>query len=180
MAENSKKRRKPDFNHGEICTLVEMYKVNKHILKTKLSSVLTNRKKQTKWKEITAGVNSKANPGVIRNVEVKKKWSDLLQKAKKDNKDSKRPPTCGGKAPRRGTYSDIVIEIYGPNTPVFEGVPGGLESGIANCDSMDVSGQQHDFSDVSEQQHNVCDVPEQQHNVCDVPEQQHNVCDVPE
>ena len=180
MADNSKKQRKPDFNHGEICTLLEMYKANKDILRTKFSNVLTNQKKQAKWREITAGVNIKASPGVVRNVdEVKKKWSDLLQKAKKDNEDSKRPPTGGGKAPRRGIYSDIVTEIYGPNAPIFQGVPGGLESSIENCDSMDVSGQQHDFSNVSEKQHNVCDVPEQQHNinVCDVPEQQHNVFD---
>ena len=66
---------------------------------------------------IQSQVNARA-VGVKRTeVEVKKKWKDLLSKAKKDASSQKNSPTGVGPRQHISPYSDIILDIYGKESP---------------------------------------------------------------
>ena len=64
--------------------------------------------------------------------EVKKKWKDLLSKAKKDASLQKNPPTGGGPRQQISPYSDIILDIYGKESPSVIGIANAIESASAS------------------------------------------------
>ena len=61
--------------------------------------------------------------GGLRTVEdVRKKWKDLLSRAKKDASAFKNPPNRGGPSPKISVYSGIIIDIFGEDSPTFTGL----------------------------------------------------------
>ena len=65
-------------------------------------------------------------------VEVKKKWKDLLSKAKKDASPQKNPPTGGGSRQHISPHSDIILDIYGKESPSAIGIANTIESASAS------------------------------------------------
>ena len=64
-------------------------------------------------------------------VEVKKKWKDLLSKAKKDA-SSQKNPTGGGPRQHISPYSDIILDIYRKESPSVIGIANAIESASAS------------------------------------------------
>ena len=65
--------------------------------------------------------------------EIRKKWNDLVSKAKKDASSQKNPPTGGGPLPNVSPYSEIVLNMYGRDSPAVICIDGGLESSASQC-----------------------------------------------
>lgn len=121
------KKRKMNFSDGEIRKLIELYSQHKDVLTAKQSNSVTNKRKILIWGEITEAVNDSSD--CLRSVkDIKKKWKDLLTKARKDASDKKKKPTGGGPPPKPSIYSDIIIDIFGEDCPAFTGLDG-VESG---------------------------------------------------
>ncbi|CAL8283330.1 unnamed protein product [Boreogadus saida] len=53
---------------------------------------------------------------------------DLLSRAKKDMSAPKNHPTGGGPPPKTSPYSDIIVTIFGEDSPAFVGLDG-VDSG---------------------------------------------------
>lgn len=75
---------------------------------------------------ITAAVNEAEGGLGGRTVdEVKKKWKDLLQAARRDSSLLKPPPpTGGGPPPKISPYSTIIMDVFGDDSPAFNGLKG--------------------------------------------------------
>jgi hypothetical protein len=52
-------------------------------------------------------------------------------RVKKDIFKRKNPATGGGPAPKLKRTTEMIIEIYGDESPMFWGIPGGRESGVS-------------------------------------------------
>ena len=125
---DAKPKRKACFSDGEIRCLIDLFHQNKDILLKKINNSNTNQKKKKVWIEIATAVNARAID-VKRTVdEVKKKWKDLLSKAKKDASLQKNPPTGGGPRSQISPYSDIILDIYGKDSPSVVGIENAIES----------------------------------------------------
>ncbi|XP_046566103.1 uncharacterized protein LOC124274775 [Haliotis rubra] len=106
-----------------------MYGDNKELLISRLSNNITNRRKQDVWKKITNLINSRSS-GITRDLdEVKKKWKDLLRKAKKDIAAHKNPTTGGGPQHKDSAYTSWVLDIIGTESSSLVGIEEGVESG---------------------------------------------------
>ena len=120
-----RKKRKSNFSDSEIKTLIEKYDQHKYVITSKQSNTITNKRKKETWKSITASIKELQNSADFRTVEeVKKKWQELLSKAKKDAGRMKRVPTGGGPLPKASIYSKTVIQVVGENSPAFIGLEG--------------------------------------------------------
>ncbi|CAL8377825.1 unnamed protein product [Gadus morhua 'NCC'] len=127
MEENRK--RKVNFTDVEIRKLIELYSENKTALTAKQSNVVTNKTKQETWRFIMESLNSCSDSGCHRtDGDIKKKWKDLLSRAKKDVSSLKHHPTGGGPPPKTSPYSDIIVAIFGEDSPAFVGLDG-VDSG---------------------------------------------------
>ncbi|KAI9543893.1 hypothetical protein NQZ68_004941 [Dissostichus eleginoides] len=73
---------------------------------------------------ITGAINDLGDGGIRTVEECRKKWKDLLSRAKKDASVLKNPPTGGGPAPKTSMYSEIIIAIFGEDSPTFTGLNG--------------------------------------------------------
>lgn len=119
------KKRKNNFTDSEIRKLIEMYSQHKMTLTAKHSNTITNKKKQSSWKIITDAINMLTDSGGQRAVEdVRKKWKDLVSKARKDVSARKSHPTGGGPPPKISIYSDIIVDVFGEDSPTFTGLLG--------------------------------------------------------
>ena len=128
----SKLKRKPRFSDGEIRSLIHLFAEHQDVLLSKFNNLNTNEKKKKVWAEITTAVNARA-VGVKRTVvEVKKKWKDLSSKAKKDASSQKNPSTGGGPRQHISPYSDIILDIYGKESPSVIGIANAIESASAS------------------------------------------------
>lgn len=69
----------------------------------------------------------------VRTIQdVKKKWKDLLSKARKDASQRRNHPTGGGPPYKASVYSDIIIDAFGGHgAHDFAGL-NGEESGIGD------------------------------------------------
>lgn len=56
-------KRKGNFTDMEIRKLIELYSRHKNTLPAKQSNVITNKKKQSTWKEITDVINDCSDSG---------------------------------------------------------------------------------------------------------------------
>ena len=127
MEENRK--RKGNFTDVEIRKLIELYSENMTALTAKQSNVITNKSKQETWRLVMESLNSCSDSGCHRtDGDIKKKWKDLLSRAKKDVSALKHHPTGGGPPPKTSPYSDIIVTIFGEDSPAFVGLDG-VDSG---------------------------------------------------
>ncbi|XP_045931764.1 uncharacterized protein LOC123987151 [Micropterus dolomieu] len=133
------RKRKGNSTDIEIRKLIELYSQHRHTLTAKQSNSITNKKKQTTWKQITEAINDCSDSGCLRTEsDVRKKWKDLLSKAKKDLSSKKHHPTCGGPPPKTSVYSTIIVDIFGEDSPAFI-VLVGAESGGTDLEETAVS-----------------------------------------
>ena len=133
MAE-PKPKRKQCFSDAEIRSLIHLFAEHQDVLLSKFNNSNTNAKIKKVWAEITTAVNARA-VDVKRTVvdhEVKKKWKDLLSKAKKDASSQKNPPTGGRPRQHISPYSDIILDIYGKESPSVIGIANAIESASAS------------------------------------------------
>ena len=129
MEENRK--RKGNFTDVEIRKLIELYSENKTALTAKQSNVNSNKKKQETWRFVMESLNSCSDSGCNRtDADIKKKLKDLLSRAKKDMSTQKNHPTGGGPPPKTSPYSDIIVTIFGEDSPAFVGLDG-VDSGCS-------------------------------------------------
>ena len=131
MAE-SKPKRKQCFSDAEIRSLIHLFAEHQDVLLSKFNNSNTNVKKKKVWAEITTAENARAVDVKRTVVEVKKKWKDLLPKAKKDASSQKNPPTGGGPRQHISPYSDIILDIYGKESPSVIGIANAIESASAS------------------------------------------------
>ncbi|KAI2646096.1 Myb-related transcription factor, partner of profilin [Labeo rohita] len=124
--------RSSQFSFAENICILEEYNAAKSILMNKFSDYNANNKKHKAWSTITDKVNS-INPSVPRTVkDVQKRFKNMVQEAKKEIFKRKKPATGGG--------PKIIIEIYGDESPMFWGIPGGRESGVS-CVTSPAAGE---------------------------------------
>ena len=91
----------------------------------------SNKKKQETWRFVMESLNSCSDSGCNRtDADIKKKLKDLLSRAKKDMSTQKNHPTGGGPPPKTSPYSDIIVTIFGEDSPAFVGLDG-VDSGCS-------------------------------------------------
>lgn len=125
------KKRKQNFSACECSLIVELVEKDLEVLRGKHSNVVTNVRKQKLWKEITAKINS-LGYAVRTPIEVREKWRNLSQYAKKTNAGvvKSRGKTGGGPSekPLDATTAKIINLLR--DEPSFSGIPGGFETGV--------------------------------------------------
>ncbi|XP_060756004.1 uncharacterized protein LOC132867220 [Neoarius graeffei] len=92
------------YSHSENLAILEEFNSYKDVLLGKFSEECSNKKKHEVWEKITSSVNS-VNPSARRDVAA-------VQKRKLK------------------VTTEMVINIYGDESPLFWGVKGGKESGV--------------------------------------------------
>lgn len=118
-----KRERKPNFSDREVTVLLELYQQHCHLLQSKFSSVVTQKRKTGIWEDIATGVSA---CGVAARAagDVRKKWIDIKRAALKANSASKRPQTGGGPPPPRPWFVDNVLDVLGEETSLVDGIEG--------------------------------------------------------
>uniref|UniRef100_A0A8C1Y2S6 Myb/SANT-like DNA-binding domain-containing protein n=1 Tax=Cyprinus carpio TaxID=7962 RepID=A0A8C1Y2S6_CYPCA len=123
--------RSSQFSFAENICILEEYNAAKSTLMNKFNDYNGNSKKHKAWTTITERVNS-VNPSVNRSVkDVQKRFKNMVQEAKKEIFKRKNPATGGGPSPKLKRTTEMIIEIYGDESPMFWGIPGGRESGVS-------------------------------------------------
>ena len=108
-------RRKPNFSDEEIYTLLEEFYKHREVLVPRLCNSSSNKEKMDRWEAIKTAVNAKRKEGPKRTAkDVRKKWIDLLHRAKKDFQEKDRS--------KMSPYSEVIIEICGKDAPLFSGL----------------------------------------------------------
>ena len=131
-----KKKRKANFSSAETTLLVDLVEKNLATLRGKFSSTVTNIKKQKIWEDITTQVNSLGYEKRTA-VEVREKWRNMTQNAKKINsglKKSLRKTGGGPEAKPADATTEKLINLF-HDEPSFSGIQGGLDSGEPSCSS---------------------------------------------
>ncbi len=123
------KKRKQNFTSAECSLLVDLVEKNLGTLRGQFSSTITNAKKQQLWETIASKINSlgyeKRTPA-----EVREKWRNMAQVAKKTNSGllKSQRKTGGGPAEKPPTSTTAkIISLLG-DEPSFSGIQGGFES----------------------------------------------------
>ena len=125
------KKRKQNFTPAECNLLVNLVEQNLETLRGQFSNTVTNAKKQKLWETITSKVNSfgyeKRTP-----IEIREKWRNMTQIAKKTNSGIMRSQrkTGGGPPVKPPTTTTQKIINLLSDEPSFSGIQGGFESGI--------------------------------------------------
>ena len=120
------------FTKEEELYIIEFYEENQNILEG--SGANAAIKKRDAWNTCARVLNSKNPAGKKNGEECRKKWHNLKAKAKSQNAERKRSASKTGGGPPSVSHfvetDEKIISILG-NTPSFNGVEGGIESGIA-------------------------------------------------
>ena len=85
-------KRKPNFTESENVFLVQEFEKHRDILNSKLTSMETNRGKQSVWQEICIGlnrINSNQGKGERTVKEIRRKWKNMVTSAKRHAKQLK-------------------------------------------------------------------------------------------
>ncbi|XP_046546178.1 myb/SANT-like DNA-binding domain-containing protein 4 [Haliotis rubra] len=134
-----KRKRRKNFSAEEENAIQAMFQENAEILNKKFSNEVTNKGKAAIWQKITDCVNNK---GVcFRTVDqVKEKWGNMAQKAKKtfSNYKMQQRKTGGGPPPLEMSQATATIIESMKDTASFSGVPGGMETEISPCETVNL------------------------------------------
>ena len=132
------KKRKQNFTSAECSLLVDLVEKDLGTLRGQFSSTVNNAKKQELWEKITTQINSlgyeKRTPK-----EVREKWRNLAQTAKKTNSGlmlSQRKTGGGPAAKQPSSATTKIISLLG-DEPSFSGIQGGFDSGVFSGKSID-------------------------------------------
>ncbi len=138
------KKRKPNFTKEEMNVLLEEVEGSKDVLFSRLTNVLTNKKKQDRWSLIVNKINAVAPNATSRTLkEIKKKWEDAKAASKKravQLKKEQKQTGGGSKTPDLTNVDQKVLNIIGADS--IDGVADGMESGVSivpSAGSQDIS-----------------------------------------
>ena len=101
-----KRERKANFPDEEVKILLELYQQHFHVLNSKFSNAITQKKKTAVLSETATAVSSSGH--AIRTV----KWHDLKRAILKANSEATRPQT-GVPRNRRPWFTDLILDILG-------------------------------------------------------------------
>ena len=118
-----KRERKANFSDEEVKVLLELYQQHFHILNSKFSSAVTQKKKTAVWADIATAVSSSGH-AVRTMMDVRKKWVDLKRAALKANSEATRPQTGGGPKPERPWFTALILDILGQDSCLVSGIAG--------------------------------------------------------
>lgn len=131
MTATVKRERSSNWSLAEITILTDFVEKNEEVLKAKQSNLITNAKKNSKWAEVTDLVNA---VGVQRRSveQVKFKWGNLQQRAKKSFTEARKHArkTGGGPPIKPPTATEEKIIDLMKDRPNFSGIAGGFESSM--------------------------------------------------
>lgn len=121
----SGRNRGKNFDTSEIQLLTDLVEKNIDIINSKFTNTITNEKKKKIWENITSQVNSLgiANRSIK---EIKTKWTNMHQTAKKEfstNKLSQRKTGGGPCAKPLSVVSEKIVDLY-KDSPTFNGLSG--------------------------------------------------------
>ena len=121
----SVRNREKNFDTREIQLLTELVEKNIEIINSKFSNTVTNEKKKKIWENITIQINAL---GIANRTakEIKTKWINMHQNAKKEYSDDKlyRRQTGGGPCPKPvSSISERIVDLF-KGSPSFDGLSG--------------------------------------------------------
>ena len=121
----SVRNRGKNFDTREIQLLTELVEKNIEIINSKFSNSVTNEKKKKIWENITIQINAL---GVANRTakEIKTKWINMHQTAKKEYSEDKlyRRQTGGGPCPKPvSSISERIVDLF-KGSPSFDGLSG--------------------------------------------------------
>ncbi|XP_067668355.1 nuclear apoptosis-inducing factor 1-like [Haliotis asinina] len=133
-----KRKRRKNFSTEEENIIQSMY--HAEILSKTFSNEVTNKAKAAIWQRIIDEVN---NQGVCcRDVEqVKEKWGNMAQKAKKtftEYRMQQRKTGGGPPPPEMSQTTETIIEAM-KDTASISGVPGGMDTEISSCGTVNMA-----------------------------------------
>eukprot|EP00745_Piridium_sociabile_P037869 TRINITY_DN69115_c0_g2_i3.p1 TRINITY_DN69115_c0_g2~~TRINITY_DN69115_c0_g2_i3.p1 ORF type:complete len:129 (+),score=25.29 TRINITY_DN69115_c0_g2_i3:363-749(+) len=121
--ENSKRTRKPNFSADEIRVFLEEMQIERALLFSSFNPSVTNPQKTDTWKKMAEKV--KACGVAVRTVqELKDKWRSMKGAVLNKKRDERK--TGGGPPPPPVPYEDIILDIIGADSNLFEGIGGEL------------------------------------------------------
>uniref|UniRef100_A0A8W8IF02 Myb/SANT-like DNA-binding domain-containing protein n=1 Tax=Magallana gigas TaxID=29159 RepID=A0A8W8IF02_MAGGI len=127
----TKRERSSNWSLSEISILTEFFEKNEDVLKAKQSNLITNLRKNAKWAEVTEIINA---VGIQRHTvdQVKFKWGNLQQSAKKSFSAARKQAklTGGGPPPKPPTAAEEKIIDMIKDRPNFSGIVGGFKSSM--------------------------------------------------
>ncbi|XP_061167430.1 uncharacterized protein LOC133203627 [Saccostrea echinata] len=127
----TKRERCANWSLTEISVLTDFVEKNEETLKAKQCNQITNSKKNAMWAEVTAMINA---IGVQKRTveQVKFKWGNLQQGAKKSFSEARKQSklTGGGPPPKPLTAAEEKIIEMMKDRPNFSGIVGGFESSV--------------------------------------------------
>ncbi|XP_056004079.1 uncharacterized protein LOC125653292 [Ostrea edulis] len=123
--EKSNRNRGKNFDSSEIQLLTELVEKNIAIINSKFSNTLTNEKKKAVWQSITDQLN--ALGVACRSVkEIKTKWTNMHQSAKREFSDAKisqRKTGGGPMAKPLSVVNEKIVDLF-KDSPSFNGLSG--------------------------------------------------------
>ena len=114
-----KKKRKANFTAAETTLLVDLVEKNLPTLRGKFSSTVTNIRKQKIWQDITSQLNSLGYEKRTA-MEVREKWQNMTQNAKKISsglKKSRRKTGGGPEAKPADATTEKLINLFHDEIP---------------------------------------------------------------
>ena len=124
-------KRKQNFTAAECSLLVDLVEKNMDTLRGQFSSTITNAKKQKLWETMASQINSLGHEKRTSK-EIREKWRNMAQIAKKNNSGilQSQRKTGGGPAAKPPTTTTAKIISLLSDEPSFSGIQGGFESGV--------------------------------------------------
>ncbi|XP_064643096.1 nuclear apoptosis-inducing factor 1-like [Lineus longissimus] len=119
--------RQPKFSSTEVLKLVSLVEKNWGVINDKFSDVITLKRKQDVWSDITRRVNS-VDTVLRTNKSIRHKWDDMKSKVKQEavyvKKDGNVP--LEDAIPQLTELEERIAGLIG--TKIIEGIPGGIDT----------------------------------------------------
>ena len=135
----AEKKKCANFTSKALEVLVHEVQGKKDLLFGKLAVTLTAEEKRKAWEEVAGKVNEVGIGEIRTEKAVRKKWSDMASATKKKEAGRRRDlnGTGGGecKDVKLSFNEQKVVEVLAGES--IEGVPGGIDVGLINWESMD-------------------------------------------
>ena len=116
-----KRARKPNYTDLEISTLLEEIMMERATLFSSFNTTVTIKMKNEKWDRITSAVNA-CGVALRARQDLRDKWKSL--KSDVIAKDKKSVKTGGGPPDPSLPFEEVIRQIIGQDSNLFEGVPG--------------------------------------------------------
>ena len=122
MMDTQRRDRKKNFSDDELRILIEEVSLEGGWLMSKNNNKITNKKKETKWRQI-------AEKMTALGIAVRT-WQDAREKFKKMradviNRQRDMTKTGGGKPPPPAPFEESILQIIGAESNLISGIHGG-------------------------------------------------------